>query len=286
MEEAKKAAAKKAAESTFWKELKTMIPGTAEYKAEQEELRKMFEDESIGVSTMPDPPSLVPLNADATFMPRRQRIEKELKKCAAVEKLLEDRRFFTALRRLKREMQFSEYTDFQKVKWESEQKGEWDYKPRPKVKAKQLTMFEKMTDMLAPVSEESEQPAEAKPEEGLDDFDFSQFEDKSEANLVCSWRQVIHGPILMRVWEAYIGCCRAKGPEDRWFQCTNAKAMHINLTRLDIYGRTRPVFMHHCKWHLKTCHNDHGMRFVRVAEPNEKGKDYPYARPPGPLPVT
>lgn len=63
-----------------------------------------------------------------------------------------------------------------------------------------------------------------------------------------------------------------KGKEDKWYVCTNEKVAHITQTRIDIYGRTRPVFTAFCKFHMKTCYNDHGMRFVRVAEANELGK--------------
>jgi hypothetical protein len=67
------------------------------------------------------------------------------------------------------------------------------------------------------------------------------------------------------------GLHRERGQDKRWYKCTNAKVTHITMTRTDIYGRTRPVYMPNCKWHLKACYNDHGNRFVRVAEPNEEG---------------
>lgn len=65
---------------------------------------------------------------------------------------------------------------------------------------------------------------------------------------------------------------KAPGPEERWYRCSNEKCLHINMTSKDVYGCDRPVYMPYCKYHLKNCHNDHGMLFVRVQEPNPDGK--------------
>lgn len=63
-----------------------------------------------------------------------------------------------------------------------------------------------------------------------------------------------------------------KGPDDRFYKCTNRRIAHIKHTRIDMYGRTRPVFQATCKYHLKTCYNDHGNRFVAVAVANKQGE--------------
>lgn len=52
MEEEERAILARRGNATFWSEFKSMIPGTKEYKQEQEELRMMFEDADMPVSEM------------------------------------------------------------------------------------------------------------------------------------------------------------------------------------------------------------------------------------------
>jgi hypothetical protein len=109
-------------------------------------------------------------------------------------------RWEAALQRLKRELDFEEYTYFQELRMEMEKEGLWDYEPRKPgevqlpIEKRHRRRMSGLMRMLGALVEEGKEK-EAKEQEEIrirrlkvDDADISIIEDRVESNLVCSWR--------------------------------------------------------------------------------------------------
>jgi len=121
--------------------------------------------------------------------PPWQAIERELKKCREIDALMEAGKYKQAMKRLRHELGFTDYDDFQVVRGPLEATGEWKYVKRSNRKRK-LTRWEQLLETAKEEEEEALQDGKSvgsnQPiiEEEPEDF----LVDPAEKSKACTWK--------------------------------------------------------------------------------------------------
>ena len=184
----------------WWSEIKTLLPWTEDYRKVQAALKakQQGEEESFLVSALVVVLAVVVVvvvvvpSISPIVLP--QAIERELQKCRKIEALMEAGKYKKALKRLRNDLGFTDYDDFQTVRAPLEAAGEWVYVKRSERKRK-MTRWEKLLEAAKEEEEEDKRGEQERRASASscgvmtdvvteDDF----LVDPAEVNMVCTWR--------------------------------------------------------------------------------------------------